>query len=168
MKRAGPAAILLALVGCSREESTPVGDARRELRPGVGLGDILLGARLSELPADLGTPEQTIVNQRLGFVRYAGGLELVITSPDAFEAAAGSRVVALGISSADGYRGVPLPGQSRAEIERALGAPADEVESIAYYGAGASVTYAEGTARRVAVIAAYQNRPTPPEMEPAP
>lgn len=168
MRRAGPAAILLALAGCSREESTVVGDARRELRPGVGLGDILLGARLSELPADLGAPEQTIVNQRLGFVRYPGGLELVITSPDAFEAAPGSRVVALGISSADGYRGVPLPGQSRAEIERALGAAADEIDAVAYYGVGASVTYAEGTARKVVVIAPYENRATPPEMESAP
>ncbi|MCC6215238.1 MAG: hypothetical protein IT376_10235 [Polyangiaceae bacterium] len=174
MSRAALALALAALQsGCS-SESTParvIEDAAvpgREVRPGVGVGEITLGARLEALPEAVGTPEQTIVNQRLGFVRYPGGLELVITSPEAYEAAPSSLVVAVGVSQAEGYRGLPVPGQARGEIEAVLGAPADEIELIAYYASGASVTYAGGVAAKVAVFEPYENRPAPPEMEPAP
>lgn len=171
-----PAAFALALAGCSSDPapagaSGDAGDAAtpgREIRAGAGVGEVRLGARLQELPASVGEPAQTLVNQRLGFVRYAGGLELVITSPAASEAAPTSLVVAIGVSQAEGYLGIPRVGQPRQDVEAALGAPADEIEAIAYYARGASVTYADGVAARVAVFDAYENHPAPPEMEAAP
>lgn len=145
------------------------GESALAVVPGKSVGPIALDMTFAEVRAALGEPTATLANNRVGFVQYdALGLELAVTTPSPSAVEDGALVLAIGLSSAVGFSGGPLVGQTRGQIEEALGAPADEVGPISYYAAGASVEWDDSEkAARVAVTPVYAPAPTPPEMTPA-
>lgn len=137
--------------------------------PGKSVGPIALDMTFADVKVALGEPTATLANNRVGFVQYdALGLEMAVTTPSPSTVEDDALVLAIGVSSAVGFSGGALVGQTRSQIEEALGAPADEVGPISYYAAGASVEWDDSEkAARVAVTPVYTPAPTPPEMTPA-
>lgn len=146
------------------------GAASLVIVPGKSVGPAALEMTFAEVKAVLGEPSLTLASSRVGFVQYeALGIEMAVTTPSPTVVEEDAIIIAIGVSKAEGFSGLPLVGQARAEVEATLGAPSDEVGPIAYYPTGASVEWSDtGTAVRVAVTPEYTNAPDAPEMTPAP
>jgi hypothetical protein len=146
-------------------------DPRRQLVPGVRVGPIALGMRWAEVIAAIGAPpSEPVVLVRLGHATWpALGLEALVTSPDEAILTADALVIGAGATVGAELDGPVRPGDARASIEAAMGAPPEEYGGRAYYPAGLAVEYdTEDRARRIGVVAAFTLVPEPPPMAPAP
>jgi hypothetical protein len=134
------------------------------IAPGRSIGPARLGASYRELAARLGETQGFAANN-VALVRYpAEGLEVVFSVPGA-TLSDDARVIAVGALPGGSFTGSACPGQTRAAIEAALGAPADVVGNIAYYTPGLGISYdAGGVAQTVAVFNPYSGMTSAPEM----
>ena len=137
------------------------------IAPGRSIGPVRLGASYRELAARLGEAQGHGANNVV-LARYPEhGVEVVFSVPGA-TLGDDARVIAVGALPGGSFSGSACPGQTRAAIEAALGAPADVVSNTAYYTQGLGISYdADGIAQTVAVFAAYPGMTSPPEMKSA-
>lgn len=161
--RGGAFVLAAALAGCGG------GDSGLAIAPGSSIGAIRIGMRFADVAKVYGPMPDAVVNNRFVIGGYAErGLDVIMTSPEDAALTDDSKVIAVGArAGAKGakWSGTPRPGQSRAEIEAALGAAPDRVNDMEYWPDGVSVQFAaDGTARAVGVFDAYSHRPEPPEM----
>lgn len=169
-----------AWAGCARSDGSTAGNSTadgtssppvltdRTIRPGEGVGPLRLGMRYAEVTALLGPATAAVANNRLGFARYPTlGLELVVTSPAADEVTPESIVVAIGVRAASGneWGGDLRPGQSKADVERALGA-GETIDNHVYFNRGASIELGPNgqDVVAVAVLRPWTNTPEAPPM----
>ncbi|MCB9612131.1 MAG: hypothetical protein H6722_06715 [Sandaracinus sp.] len=134
---------------------------------GEGIGGVTLGMRYADLRTLLGEPSAAITVTRQSILMFdEAGLEAVLASSE--DSAVSDDAYVLGVSAMDeGFTG-PHPGQTRAEIEAALGAPDFEEAGVAFWTEGMSVVWSpEGNARQVAVFAPFTIETEMPEMQPA-
>ncbi|MBX3272326.1 MAG: hypothetical protein KF729_18855 [Sandaracinaceae bacterium] len=134
------------------------------IAPGEGIGEVQLGMTLAAVRAQLGEPSGVLVNDRIGFARFEGSLEVVLTSPEATLLTDDALVVGIGASEGAEVEGPAFPGASRAVVEAGLGAAPDVVESLEYYPIGLSVEYDGDVVARVGVIPPYERRQAVPPM----
>lgn len=159
------AGVVAGSVGCT-SPSDPVPEAPvSTLLPGLGAADVRLGDTYGAVKTKLGEAEATGSN-RLVFARYpAKGLELVFASVEGDRLTDESRLVAVGVQRGASCAGSPCPGERKDAIEARLGAPDDATKTLAFYGKGLSVVYADdGTATQVSAFAPYTPESSPREM----
>ncbi len=160
------AAVADAVVPDAAVDAVPVRD---RIIAGERVGPIELGMRWGDLRADLGDPPaQPVVVTRVGYVRWpALGLEAVLTSPAESTLTDDAIVIGAGTTGGD-LVGAIHPGETRADVVAALGAPPEDYGGRAYYPTGLVVAYGDDDlADLVAVVAPYTLAPTPPPMLPA-
>lgn len=148
--------------------SPPV-DARvaRQVQPGIGIGEVTVGATYAELRARLGELEELSPFNRIILGAYpALGLELMLASGAQTTLSEDAVLISVALR---GPSPVPTdgaqPGWTRAQIEAVLGVAPESLGEYAYYPDGISVAYGDGDrADAVAVFAPYTLAPVPPPM----
>jgi len=155
---------LILVVGCASPTPPEVGDA---VVPGEGIGAARLEMRYAEVREALGEPQGEFINQRLGFARFADGIELVLASPEAGSIVDEAIVVGVGASEATRLAGTVVPGASRASVEAELGPAPDVTESLEFYPQGLSLEYDGDVVLRVGVVPPYERHPDVPPMRSA-
>jgi len=138
-----------------------------DVRPGVGIGPIDLGATYAELEASVGELEQLAPFNRIVLGRYpALGIDVLLASAEQTSLSPDAIVLAVGLRAADGVTvtGALVPGATRDAIEAELGAAPEEIEDIAYYPAGTSIEFDGDVVEKIGVFASYELAPIPPPM----
>lgn len=169
----------LGLAACGGRDAGPALDAappidadpRRALVPGERVGPIALGMTWAEVVQAVGAPPaEPVVLVRIGHVTWpALGLEALLTSPAEASLTADAIVIGAGATAGADVAGPAVPGELRAEVERALGPAPESYVGRTYYPSGLAIEWDDaGRARRVGVVAPYQLAPEPPPMQPAP
>jgi hypothetical protein len=163
MSRWIAAGLLLGAVACGSA------DGGLAIKPGLSVGAVTIGMRFAELSSLYGPMPDAVVNNRFVIGGYPErGLDMILTSPEDAALTPEAKVIAVGArAGAKGatWSGTPRPGQTRAEIEAALGPAPDRVNAFEYWPEGVSVSFApDGRALAVGVFAPYTRAPEPPEM----
>jgi predicted TIM-barrel fold metal-dependent hydrolase len=159
--------LLVGQPECPSPEPVPPYPGTHLISAGRSIGPARVGASYRELAARLGEAQGFGANNVL-LARYPGeALEVVFSVPDA-TLTDDARVIAVGALAGGDFTGSARPGQTRAAIEAALGAPADAVGNTAFYTSGLGISYdPSGIAQTVAVFASYPGMTSAPEMMPA-
>ncbi|MCR9164665.1 MAG: hypothetical protein ACE37F_13500 [Nannocystaceae bacterium] len=133
--------------------------------PGVGIGAVALGSRWSDVEPFLGAPDSSLRFGNLLFTTFdTSGLEVLLASPAGPDIDPVSQVLSVAALEGSNYAGVVTPGNTRADIELALGEPSEEVADVAFYVEGVSARYEGDVAQIVTVFDPYTLRTTPPPM----
>ena len=142
-------------------------DETFEVVVGQGVGPVQLGMTYAELvealgeePAGFGADGAVLLNLP------SPSLQIVLASPEPGGPAPDAVVIALQANAEAGFVGAVRPGVTRAAVEAELGPPSLTVEPIAFYPAGAAITYAGETVASVSIWAPYAEALTAPEMLP--
>lgn len=138
-----------------------------DVLPGVGIGDVRIGMRYSELSALLGEPDAALTVNRQSMLMYDDdALEVVLVSSSDTDVSDDAYVLGVSAMRGGSFAG-PAPDVSRADIEAALGAPDFEAARIGFWARGISVVWQDDVARQVAVFGPFELGGAMPEMEPA-
>ena len=141
-----------------------------EIKPGIGIGPVELGGTYGDLVEVYGEPDAMVDYYRIFFATWLElGVEVVVGSSRDDAPESESKIVSVGTRLPDGFKGLVIPGMSRAAADAVLGPCLDVIDDAhCYHSAGLYLGYdTEGRIKTVAVHSPYTLRPEPPELEPA-
>ncbi|MEM7155479.1 MAG: hypothetical protein AAF799_21695 [Myxococcota bacterium] len=140
-----------------------------EIVPGVGIGDLTIGARGDALADLAGEPDSSLRFGNLVLLTFENeGLEVLLVAPIGEELTATAKVLSIAALSSDiAFSGPALPGEEREDVLMRSGTPSESVGDADFYEAGWSVVYrASGKAKSVTVFTPYTIAIEPPPMTP--
>lgn len=133
--------------------------------PGVGVGNVEIGMKYSQIKDLIGAPDSEMGFNRLVTTDYKTlSLELVFTSPDLALLKDDAVLIAMGAKSGGAFSGKVIPGMTRDEIEKVFTGEKEDTGDYVFYPEGFSVQYENNVSVLIGVFPPYKLSYSPPEM----